>query len=317
MEPLAFVEVLGRHNEVLVRHPVYRWPARAGRSYDADVILDDPFVAPRHVQIEPATDGRFRVSDLQSVNGMSLVPSAQRLAEAEVGPEDMLRLGHTQIRIRAPSYAVQPELALQAVSLYRRPAAFIALACLVIALVVWNAWIGTASREDKAFFVYPAVGACSALAVWISVWSLVGTVGGRANFAAHGFIACAGVIVLMLVDTLGGYLSFGLSAHWLEYASTAVGGVVFAAMVYRHLRLNSRAARRRLGVIAAVAAVAVWGLALGLDMAQDASREGRLRYDQTMKPPAFVWVSGASPEAFLARGEKLKDRADKAARDAQ
>jgi FHA domain-containing protein len=314
MEPLAFVEVLGRHGEVLARQPVHRWPARVGRGYDAEVILDDPFVAPRHVQIEPATDGRFRVSDLQSVNGMSLVPSTQRLGEAEVGPEDILRLGHSQIRIRAPSYSVQPELALQAVSLYRRPAAFVVLACAVIALVVWNAWIATASRDDKAFFVYPAVGACTALAVWISVWSLVGTVGGRANFAAHGFVACAGLLALMLIDTLGGYLSFGFGAHWLEHATNAVGALVFAIMIYRHLRLNSRAPRRRLAVFAAIASAAITGLAIGLDLAQDASREGRLRYDQTVKPPAFVWVSGAAPEVFLAEGQALKDKADKAAR---
>jgi FHA domain-containing protein len=314
MDPLAFVEVLGRHNEVLDRQPVYRWPARVGRGYDAEVILDDPFVAPRHVQIEPATDGRFRVSDLQSVNGMSLVPSARRVTEAEVGPEDLLRLGHTQIRIRSSSYAVQAELALQAVSLYRRPAAFAAMAALVIALVVWNAWIATAGREDKVFFVYPAVGACTALAVWISVWSLVGTVGGRANFAAHGFAACAGLLALMLIDTLGDYLSFGFSAHWLEWTTNAAGALVFATMIYRHLRLNSRAPRRRLAVFAGIASAAVTGLAIGLDLAQDASREGRLRYDATVKPPAFVWVSGSAPEAFLAKGQALKDKADKAAR---
>jgi hypothetical protein len=100
VEPLGFIEILGRHNDVLARHAVYRWPARVGRGYDAEVILDDPFVAPRHASIEPAADGRFRIADLQSVNGFSLPPSAQRVAEAEVGPDDVVRLGRTQIRIR-------------------------------------------------------------------------------------------------------------------------------------------------------------------------------------------------------------------------
>ena len=319
MEPLAFVEVLGRHNDVLTRVPVYRWPARAGRGYDSDVILDDPFVASSHVQIEPAADGRFRVSDLQSVNGISLMPSAARRDAVEVGPEDVVRLGHTQIRVRTPAYAVQPELALRATALYRQVPAFAVLAGLLIALVVWQAWIATTSRDEKVFFVYPAVSMCVAAGAWISIWSLVGrTVGGRANFAAHGSIACAGLIALMLSDTVGDYLSFGFSAHWLEYAGAVAGAAAFAYMIYRHLRLNSRAPRRKLAVFAVIASVVVIGAAFGLDVAQDYGRDGKLRYDQTLKPPVFLWVSGVAPEAFLAQGERLKEKADAAARaDAQ
>jgi hypothetical protein len=320
VEPLAFVEILGRHNDVVVRVPIYRWPAHAGRSYDSDVILDDPYVAARHAQIEPVVDGRFKVSDLQSVNGISLLPSAKRRDAVEVGPDDVVRLGHSQIRIRTPAYAVQPELALRPAALYRRVPAFAVTALLLVALVVWEAWVTTTttSREEKVFFVYPAVSICMAVGVWISIWSLVGrTVGGRANYAAHGFVACAALIAIMLTDTVGDYLSFGLSAHWLEYVGSAVGALVFTYMLYRHLRLNSRAPRKKLAMFAAIASAVVFAAAFGLDWAQDYGREGRLRYDLTLKPPAFLWVSGVAPDAFLAQGERLRDKADAAARDSQ
>ena len=311
MEPLAFVEVLGRHNDVLARHPVYRWPARAGRGYDADVILDDPFVAPQHLQIEPVPDGRFRVSDLQSVNGLSLPPSAQRVAAAEVGPDDVVRLGQTQIRIRAPSYAVRPELALRATATYRRPLAFGLMAVALLALVVWNSWIITVGRDEKAFFVFPAFGVSIGVAVWIAVWALVGrTVGGRANFAAHGFIACTGLIAMALADAVTDYLSFGFDASWLEYAGIVAVGGIFAYMIYRHLRLNSRAPRKSLGLTASIASLVVCGAVAGLQLAGDSEREGRLRYDQTLKPPAFLWVAGVTPAAFLAEGERLKNKVD-------
>ena len=315
MEPLAYVEVLGRHHDVLARVPVYRWPAHAGRAYDADVILDDPFVAPRHVQIEPVVDGRFRVSDLRSVNGISLLPSKERSASLEVGPEDVVRLGHTQIRVRAPSYSVQPELALRPAALYRQVPTFAVAAALLIALVVWQAWIATIGRDEKVFFVVPALSVCVAAGAWISIWALVGrTIGGRANFAAHGSITCAGLIALLLTDTAGEYLSFGFSAHWLAYAGAAAGAAAFAYMIYRQLRLNSRAPRRKLGVFAVIASAVVYGAAFGLDLAQDYGREGRQRYDQTLKAPAFLWVPGVAPEAFLAQSQRLKDKADAAAR---
>jgi FHA domain len=317
VEALAFVEILGRHNDVLARHPVYRWPALAGRAYDAGIILDDPFVAPRHVSIEPAADGRYRVSDLQTVNGLSLPPSAQRLTEADVGPDDVVRLGRTQIRIRPPSYAVRPEQQLRATAFYRRPAAFGAAAAVFAGLTLWGAWVGTTSRDEWASLIFPTMLTCVAVAVWISVWSLVSrTVGGRANFAAHGFVACAALAAIALTGTLFDYLSFGFDAHWLDRAGTGAGAALAAFMLYRHLRLNSRAPRRRLAVIAVLVVAAGFGVAAGIERAGETRREGQQRYDNALKPPAFLWASGVAPEVFLAEGAKLRRRADAAARAA-
>ena len=315
MGPLAFVEVLGRHGDVLTRHPVYRWPARAGRSYDMDVILDDPFVAPRHVQIEPAVDGRFKVSDLQSVNGLSLSPSAQRVGTAEVGPEDVLRIGQTQIRIRAPSHAARLELTLRATALYRRPLAFALMAAALLGLVVWNAWIMTPSRDDNTFLLFPFIGVCAGVGAWIAVWSLVGrTLGGRPNFAAHGFVASAGLAAAVLIHTMTDYLSFGFNAGWLNYAGIAAVAAIFAYMIYRHLRLTSRAPRRALGIAGAIASVVVCSAFAGLKIAGDSTRESSLPYDETLKPPIFLWVTGVTPAIFLADGERLKHKVDAIAR---
>lgn len=316
MEPLAFIEILGRDGDVAARHPVYRWPATAGRGYDADVIIDDPFVAPLHVRIEPAAFGRFRVADLQSVNGIALLPSEQRVAAAEAGPDDVVRLGRTQMRIRAPSYAVRPEQPLRAVSFYRRPLAFVVVAAVLLAITVWNAWIMTTTQEERAFLVIPALIICTGVGVWISVWSLVGrTVGGRANFAAHGFVACAALIALALSDALFDYLSFGFSARWPGYLDVAATVALFAYLIYRHLRLNSRAPRRRLGIVATAVSLAAYGAVAGIEMAGESGRDGAQRYSETLKPPAFLWVRGVAPEAFLADAGRLKRKVDALVRD--
>lgn len=315
MEPLAFVEVLGRHGDVLARHPVHHWPVRAGRGYDADIILDDPFVAPRHLQIEPAVDGRFRVTDLDSVNGISFPPSAQRVSSGEVGPDDIVRLGQTQIRVRAPSYAVRPEVRLRATSMYRRPLSFAVMAAALLGLVVLNAWIAAVQQDERLYMVFPIVAVCTALGIWISLWSLVSRmVGGRANYAAHGFVACAGITALALAETLVEYASFGFHLRWLNYAGTAAAAAIFAYMLYRHLRLNSRAPRRTLGILAAIVSVVAFGAVAGLEMAGDSAREGMQSYDSTLKPPAFLWVQGITPEAFLGDAARLKRKVDALAR---
>jgi hypothetical protein len=313
--PLAFVEVLGRHDDVLARHPVYRWPALAGRGYDADVILDDPFIAPKHIQIEPLENGRFRVSDLQTVNGICLPPSPSRVDSTEVGSDDVVRLGQTQIRVRTPSYAVGPELKLRATALYRRPLSFAAAAVMLLVLVLWSAWVSTTQPEERALIAFPAIGMAVAVTIWISIWSLVGrTVGGRANFAAHGFVVCAAMVTMALTDTLLDYLSFAFHATWLVPASVVVAGAILAYMLYRQLRLNSRASRRRLGIAAVLTAVVGFASVAGLEKASEWQREGTQNYDGSLKPPIFLLVAGITPEAFVGDAQRLKRKVDAMAR---
>jgi FHA domain-containing protein len=315
MAPLAFVEILGRHDDVLARHPVYRWPALVGRGYDADIILDDPFIAPRHIRIEPLENGRFRVSDLQSVNGICLPPSASPVASTEAGPDDVVRLGQTQIRVRAPSYVVGPEMKLRATALYRRPLSFAVIAAAVLALVLWNSWATTTDQEERWTIVFPALSTALGVAVWISVWSLVGrAAGGRANFAAHGFVVCAALVAWDLSDTLMGYLSFAFHAAWLASVGLVAAAVILAYMLYRHLRLNSRASTRRLGVAAVLTTVAGFAVGAGLDKASEWQREGMQSYDGTVKPPVFLMVPGITPEAFVGDAERLKRKVDAMAR---
>lgn len=318
MEPLAFVEILGRHGDVQLRHPVYRWPVCVGRGYDAEVIVDDPFVAARHLRIEPDADGRFKLTDLQSVNGISLRPSGRCVAEVSVGPDDVVRLGRTQIRVRTPAYAVPAEQKLRATSFYRRPTAFSLAAALLLGITLWSAWVATTRADQWPLLLAPTLMLCIAVGVWISVWSLVSrTVGGRANFAAHGFVACAGLVAITVAGTLFEYLSFGLDTHWLDYAGGAVLAVLAAYTLYRHLRLNSRASRGKLAAIALAIVIGGIGVAFGLERAAAPGREGVQGYDFTIKPPAFLAVSGVTPEAFLAKGDKLRRAADAAALEAE
>jgi len=315
VEPLAFVEIIGRHGDALQRHAVYRWPARVGRGYDMDVILDDPFVAARHLSIEPAADGRFALTDLDSVNGISLPPSGKRMSAAEAGPDDVVRLGHTQIRVRGPSYAVRAELPLRATAMYRRPAAFAAMAAALLGLSGWNSWVVATQQEERAFLAFWIVVIFIAAAIWVSIWSLVSrTVGGRSNFSAHGFVACAGLTALALWDAVTEYLSFGFDAQWLKHIGTVGAAAIFAYMVYRHLRLNSRAARRKLGIAAVMVSVTAYGVAIAFRIAGESARPAAQRYSQALKAPFFLMVSGVSPEAFVAQGETLKRKVDAMAR---
>ncbi|MDB5921746.1 MAG: hypothetical protein JWN13_682 [Betaproteobacteria bacterium] len=311
MEPLAFVEIVDRHKDVLARHPIYHWPVKIGRGYQADVLVDDPFIAPIHVAIASAGEERFTVLDLGSLNGFSLTASGKRLDTAEVGPDDLVRLGHTQIRIRTPSYAVPAERPLQATALYRRPAAFMVIAVLVVALFLWNAWIMTSDDDDKYVILLSTIGVITVIGIWISIWSVVSSaIGRRPNFAAHGFVACAGVIALVAASSLFDYLAFGFDMGWLQYVAFVVVAAILAYIVYRHLLLNSRATRKTLVLAGTGISLMVCGAIFAINLAMDLAQDGNQHYNESIKAPAFLFVSGVSPNAFMSDAEALKRKVD-------
>jgi hypothetical protein len=315
MEPLAFVEVIGRNGEVTARHPVYRWPARAGRAYDAEVILDDRFVAPHHIEITEAAEGRFTVTDLQSANGISIPPSRARVTSSEVGPDNTVRLGRAEIRIRPRSYAVPPELRFRATAFYRRPAAFVMAAVMLLALTAWMGWLRTTQPEETGLVIYPVVQTMIVLGLWISIWSLVGkTVGGRANFSAHGFMVCVGIAAVICAGSAIEYLAFSLNAGWLEAAGTVAAAAIIAYVLYRQLRLNSRASRRWLGAASLLVVCAAAGIIFGFQKAAESAWEGQPRYSSIIKPAEFVIVQGTPVGMYLSSGEKLRARVDRRAR---
>lgn len=311
MEPLAFVEVLGRHGEVTARHPVWRWPIRIGRGYEMDVILDDPFVASAHIGVRELPEGRFSVEDLQSVNGLFLLPSSEKRASAKIGPEDLIRIGHTQIRIRPRSYAVAAERTIRVTAAYRQPLLFLVISLLVAATFLWDAYVTTSHRDEKAIMVMLMLMVIVAGAVWIAIWALVSrTVGRRANFAAHGFVACAGVLALKGWTTAAGYVAFGLDAGWLDTLGVVGAAALFAYVVYRHLRLASRASRRMHATVAAMVSIVAFGGAAMLSNLTAAMDPATQVHSNALKAPFFILVNGISPTAYLAGADHLKREVD-------
>lgn len=72
-----------------------------GRSPDADHVIDAPMISLRHCEIELAPGGaRAHVRDLGSTNGLFLNSPEARVAEATVGPDDVLYLGSYRLPVR-------------------------------------------------------------------------------------------------------------------------------------------------------------------------------------------------------------------------
>jgi FHA domain/Domain of unknown function (DUF1707) len=81
---------------VAVELPADR-PMLLGRSPRCDVVLTDPTVSRRHLELRPAGDGQWIAVDVGSLNGTWL--ANRRVARAVVVPGDELWLGSCPMRL--------------------------------------------------------------------------------------------------------------------------------------------------------------------------------------------------------------------------
>jgi hypothetical protein len=72
-------------------------PLTVGRSRHCDVVLSDPTVSRRHLELRPAGPGQWLAIDVGSLNGTWL--AKRRVARAVVVPGDELWLGSCPVRL--------------------------------------------------------------------------------------------------------------------------------------------------------------------------------------------------------------------------
>lgn len=313
MERLAWIELLDRHGDVASRHPVHAWPVRIGRAYSSDLVLDDPYVAVRHLEILPGEEGRYRVKLLDSINGMTIDSQRGKPTEASIDVNDVVRIGQTQLRIRPLDYAVAAEKRLPGNGWLRRWPMMIAGVVALLLAHLLTLWLDYNHDEGYSILVRPLLNDIPVLLLWVGFWALIGRVlSGRANFIAHTVIATLGTALIMLLNGLFyGYADFSFNTSLVSNVlSEVIETLIIGIMLYQHIGLVSRIGRRRLGVIVAVLMLGMVGLIHGTDHLAADKELARMSYSDTIGPPALLLVRGESVGEFIAAANKLKAEVD-------
>lgn len=303
METLAVVEVLGRRGEVVAREKIHSLPATIGRGFDSDIILDDEFVAPRHLQLETADDGGFRVSDLGTVNRFSVVggPSGKSDGAANVSPGQTIRLGHSQIRIWRPDSPVTPELPVLRTAA-RSWIEFIVWVSAALGIVTLYSWIGATGTGRDGTVTYATMMTAIAMLGWSGLWWISSRQPHKGDtFLAHAAIAGGMVCLVALGEFSVNSLAFAFDLYnspWDEMNDFMLWAAI-SFSVYRHLRLVSR---KRKAILGALACLFVLALILPMRYAnteQNREKLGELEIPSSLRPPWMRVADGVSPEKFF------------------
>lgn len=307
---MIWVEILSRHRDVATRIGIAGEVVSIGRGYENDVIVDDPYVAARHLRVVRDEAGQLVAEDLGSVNGTFLDGSTSRMSRLVIDGGRPIRIGQTLLRVRAHDYSVEPERVAPAERHALPIVLAVAVAAALFGLIALRVWLAQTGESRLSNYVTPMLTVCGIMVIWVGIWALVSRIfAGRSHFARNLLIALSGFLASLIYNEIARYASFALTWPAPSTYEYAAAWLILAAVFFLHLRQIS-ATRLWLkgGVVAALLVVAI-GIQ-SLQRSEAFSDSGRQNTARLLLPPAFRAVPLRTPDAFFSDVASLRTRLD-------
>ena len=315
---LGLIEAFDRHGALLARAPITRWPVTVGRALDCDLVLDDPFVAPRHLRIDRTVDEHrtVQVEVLETRNGARQQRKRHAQGERFDWPGGTpIDLGHTHITLRLADAPIADEQALPEFP-WRTVGTTAALVALVGAAAMASSWLE--SRDSSQYLKsLPSVllMLLLVLSAWSGLWAVANKMfAGRLQFWRHVRIACTVYLASEALRLVANLAAFSFSLEALSQFASVLGVLVLAWALYAHLA--TVLPRRRAGLAWTVAAV----VALGVPAWLGAQWLNRMRltnemYMSSLFPPSLRVAPAAPVDQLLQDAEALRAKLDRRLKD--
>jgi hypothetical protein len=308
---MIWVEILARHREVAARFRIAGDEVRIGRGYDNDVIVDDPYVADRHVRIFRDQAGRLVAEDVGSKNGLFLDRGRVRQARIVIDPEHPIRIGHTQLRIRNAGHAVPVERLAQTRSQAWLTALAVCLGVSTLGFETLLMWL-TQTGEPKASIYLNSLLLVSALVLaWVSLWAIVSRVfSGQARFLQNLLIALSGFLLITVSREVSQIAAFSFSWPGAINYEYALESTIVAVACFFHLREIAPSRLTLKGAV--VAALLVLAVAMQTVLRSEAIADfGQQTTVRRLMPPALRLAPLRDESDFFANVERLKAGLDR------
>lgn len=312
MEAPIILEVLDRFGKVKERHKIKHFPIKIGRSYKNDIIIDDNYVSPEHIELMLDGDGHILATDLNSDNGMFTLHPLVRHDILTIEDNQRIRIGHTDIRIRSEVFEVREtffdhgkpsELHLLMTNALLLPFVWI----LTGVILYFNQYFSTTSEAHFNQLLGAVLPVFIVIAVWTAIWSVV------SKIITHKFyFAYHGIFVGLL---LSGFYFIELSFEYLEFIFPVDGladllmifsDLAFAFLLfYVHLRQSTHFSKKKAKLSSAIATGLIVGVAYLIIFVNEPQYQSRPVYSKLMKPPIFVLKKPVTLDEFFVNSQHL------------
>ena len=307
---MIWVEILSRHRDIASRFRFSGPEVSIGRGYDNDVIVDDPYVAARHLRVFRDEEGRLVAEDLGSANGTFLDGSNKRLPRIIVDGRHPIRIGQTFLRFRERGHEVEPERVAPQRSEILPVVAATGLAAAVLGLEALSVWFSQVAEPRASNYLTPILWSSIAILLWVGMWTLLSRIfAGRSHFFRNLLIALSGALAVALYGELAKYLAFAWTfslASTYEYVAI---WIVVAVVCFLHLREVGHSRSWLKGAVVATLLVVAVSVQT-LQRSEALSDSGRQITLHILMPPSLRAVPYRSEADFFGRVENLKATLD-------
>jgi hypothetical protein len=308
---MIWVEILSRHRDVAARFHIAGNEAHIGRGYDNDVIIDDPYIAARHLRVFRDEAGRLIAEDAGSKNGLFLDTDSTRRACIVVEPERPIRIGHTYVRIRDATYAVPLERLTGARTQTWLAATAAGLGAALLAIEVLFVWMLQTGEPRVSTYLTTLLFVAGAALVWVSVWTILSRIfSGQARFAQNLLIALTGFLIISLFREFAQVAAFAFTWPAAVNYEYAVQWCIVAVACFFHLRETGRSRLVLKGAV--VATLLVLAISVQTILRSEAlSDSGGQSAVRRLMPPALRLAPVRDESDFFAEIERLKTGLDR------
>lgn len=304
MSALYYLEIISRNGEVQSRHAFNELPIRIGRAYDNQLILEDPHTAPHHAQIEANENGELIVHDLNTHNG--IVYKRQRVQNLALDGNTIVRLGHTNLRVRRNDFQVSPELVDSTNHHWEGWLPAIVGLLLITAQTLFSLWMSQTSKLEPLDYLTQVATLLIAILLWGGLWALANRLfSGHTRFGRHLFIAACGMLAAETWSLIGGYLAYAFSLEFFTRYDTHINYVIAIAMLYFHLTTVAPRYKKRLRIITLLLALGAAGWSL-INSHQNTGVLSDELYMHELLPPSLRQSPNSSIDEFIDRASKMK-----------
>jgi len=312
VEAPLILEILDRFGKVRERHKVERLPLRLGRAYDNDIILDDPYVSPRHIEILAGNEGGILIRDLDSSNGLFSLHPLTRHSELKLEENQRIRIGHTDIRLRSKSFPVRETF----IDRLRPSQVHLLFTNLIMLPVFWilaGAVFITYNYEqsyrDMTFnnTVSQILPLFIFIFVWSCAWSIVSKViTHKYYFSYHAILTSLVMAGFYIIEPVFEYIEFRIPVAGLaENLSLITDLGLPMILLYGNLRQSTPLSKTRARLTALVTSVLVVGVLHLIAYVNQPEFNNHPRFSNVLKAPMFGPSHYASINDFFADTTRL------------
>lgn len=296
------VEARDAHRRILGLFPVDDFPLAIGRGYDNDIILADPHVCPRHLQVDRDEQG-WRVRDLGSINGT--VGASAAATEMHLQSGDEIVIGKTHLRFFAPDHPVAATRNLQEKTGLLEAARAMAIAWALLSMLVlgfaFNDYLTLTSELQLQKLIAGTLPVVGGVLVWAGGWSLLAYIVRRRPYFYYFMgVSVAYVLLDILLESVVGILAFNIGNNRIvEALSYFTGGLLLVGLFYASMRQAFAISGRRRLLLANLFA---WGLVAVVVFLVYANKPEFARdpeYPGELKPPVMRIASLEKFEVFM------------------